>query len=114
MNKQIPPGTNRGPAVIYCRVSSRNQQQEGHGLESQQSRCRDYSAAKGYDLAAMYPDNVTGGGDFLKRPGMMSLLAFLDAQPDQKFVVIFDDLKRYARDTRFHLQLKREVPSGSA
>lgn len=36
---------------------------------------------------------------------MVSLLAFLDDQPDDNFMVIFDDLKRFARDTRFHLDL---------
>lgn len=42
----------------------------------------------------------------MKRPGMVALLSFLDAQPDEDFVVIFDDLKRFARDTRFHLDLR--------
>lgn len=42
----------------------------------------------------------------MKRPGMVALLSFLDAQPDTHFVVIFDDLKRFARDTRFHLDLR--------
>ncbi|MFC6588472.1 recombinase family protein [Sulfitobacter pacificus] len=42
----------------------------------------------------------------MKRPGMVALLSFLDAQPDTDFVVIFDDLKRFARDTRFHLDLR--------
>lgn len=93
-------------AIIYCRVSSRTQEQEGHGLESQETRCRQYAASKGYDVAAVFPDTITGGGDFMARPGMVALLSFLDAQPDQSFVVIFDDLKRFARDTRFHLDLR--------
>lgn len=42
----------------------------------------------------------------MKRPGMVALLSFLDAQLDTRFVVIFDDLKRFARDTRFHLDLR--------
>lgn len=93
-------------AVIYCRVSSRSQEAEGHGLESQETRCRQHAAAKGYDVAAVFPDTITGGGDFMQRPGMVALLSFLDAQPDERFVVIFDDLKRFARDTRFHLDLR--------
>ncbi|WP_090214649.1 recombinase family protein [Epibacterium ulvae] len=93
-------------AIIYCRVSSRAQEAEGHGLQSQETRCREYAANKGYEVTAVFPDTITGGGDFMKRPGMMALLSFLDAQPDQRFVVIFDDLKRFARDTRFHLDLR--------
>lgn len=93
-------------SVIYCRVSSRAQEEEGHGLQSQETRCRQYAELKSYEVAAVFPDTFTGGGDFMKRPGMVALLSFLDAQPDERFVVIFDDLKRFARDTRFHLDLR--------
>ncbi len=89
-------------AIIYCRVSSKGQQEDGHGLESQETRCRQYASAKGYEVVATFPDTITGGGDFMKRPGMVALLSFLDAQPDERFVVIFDDLKRFARDRDFH------------
>ncbi|MGH1414828.1 MAG: recombinase family protein [Pelagimonas sp.] len=101
-------------AVIYCRVSSRAQETEGHGLESQETRCRQYAAAKGYEVVATFPDTISGGGDFMKRPGMVALLAFLDAQPDENYVVIFDDLKRYARDVEFHLKLRREMDARGA
>jgi len=96
----------RQRAVIYARVSSIAQETEGHGLKSQETRCREYAASKGYDVSAVFPDTISGGGDFMKRPGMVALLSFLDAQPDTRFVVIFDDLKRFARDTRFHLDLR--------
>ena len=93
-------------ALIYCRVSSRAQEEEGNGLDSQETRCRQYAAQQGYDVLAVFPDTITGGGDFMQRPGMVSLLAFLDAHPDEHFAVVFDDLKRFARDTRFHLDLR--------
>ena len=93
-------------AVIYCRVSSRAQEEEGHGLQSQETRCREYALGQGYQVAAVFPDTITGAGDFMKRPGMLALLSFLDAQPQERFVVVFDDLKRFARDTRFHLDLR--------
>ena len=93
-------------AVIYCRVSSKAQETEGHGLQSQETRCRQYAAAKGYAIAAVFPDTITGGGDFMQRPGLVALLSFLDAQPDEDFVVIFDDLKRASRDTLAFLDLR--------
>ncbi|MCD8570652.1 MAG: recombinase family protein [Alphaproteobacteria bacterium] len=34
-------------AVIYCRVSSKKQATGGHGLDSQEHRCREYARAKG-------------------------------------------------------------------
>lgn len=101
-------------AVIYCRVSSRAQELDGNGLQSQETRCRQYAEAKGYRIGAVFPDTVSGGGDFMKRPGMKALLSFLDAQPHESFVVIFDDLKRYSRDVEFHLKLRREMDARNA
>ncbi|MCV6621855.1 MAG: recombinase family protein [Cellvibrionaceae bacterium] len=101
-------------AVIYCRVSSRAQEEEGHGLQSQETRCREFANSKGYEVSAVFPDTISGGGDFMKRPGMVALLSFLDAQPETNFAVIFDDLKRFARDTRFHLDLREALRSRGA
>ncbi len=101
-------------AVIYCRVSSRAQETLGHGLESQETRCRQHAEYKGYEVAGVFPDTFTGGGDFMARPGMKALLSFLDAQPNERFVVIFDDLKRFARDLEFHIKLRREMDARGA
>ncbi len=101
-------------ALIYCRVSSTAQVRRGHGLDSQESRCREHAAAQGYPVDAVFPDDVSGGGDFMKRPGMVALLSYLDAQTDRSYVVIFDDLKRFARDTEFHMKLRRELKARNA
>ncbi len=94
-------------ALIYCRVSSQKQATQGHGLDSQELRCRQYAQNHGYEVEAVFPDDVSGGGDFMKRPGLVALLSYLDAQPHKGYVVIFDDLKRFARDTEFHIALRR-------
>ncbi|MEZ5804970.1 MAG: recombinase family protein [Rhizobiaceae bacterium] len=102
--------TDRRPAkaLIYCRVSTTKQEDEGNGLESQEMRCRQYAQSMGYEVEAVFPDSVSGGGDFMKRPGMVALLSYLDAQPGTNgYVVIFDDLKRFARDTEFHIRLRQ-------
>ncbi|MCV9960288.1 recombinase family protein [Pararhizobium sp. BT-229] len=95
-------------AIIYCRVSTPKQKIEGSGLESQEHRCRQYAELNGYEVEAVFPDDASGGGDFMNRPGMVALLSYLDAQPGKSYVVIFDDLKRFARDTEFHIKLRRE------
>ena len=82
-------------AVIYCRVSSKKQTKEGSGLNSQEYRCRKYADEKNYEVEAVFPDDVSGGGDFVNRPGMVALLSYLGAQPETSYVVIFDDLKRF-------------------
>ena len=101
-------------AVIYCRVSSTKQKIVGGGLESQEHRCREYAASKEYDVEAVFPDDASGGGDFMNRPGMVALLSYLDAQKGKPYVVIFDDLKRFARDTEFHIKLRREFGNRGA
>ena len=101
-------------AVIYCRVSSVKQRVDGSGLESQEHRCREYAVSKGYEVEAVFPDDISGGGDFMKRPGMVALLSYLDAQVGKNYVVIFDDLKRFARDTEFHIKLRREFTDRGA
>ncbi|MDX8353966.1 recombinase family protein [Cognatiyoonia sp. IB215182] len=93
-------------ALIYCRVSDIKQANVGDGLKSQETRCREHAEANGYDVVMVFPDIITGGGDFLKRTGMVSLLAFMDEHPDEEFVIIFDDLKRFARDRDFHFKLR--------
>ncbi|MCG8604369.1 recombinase family protein, partial [bacterium] len=40
-------------AVIYCRVSSKKQKKDGHGLDSQEHRCRQYADARGYQVEAV-------------------------------------------------------------
>jgi DNA invertase Pin-like site-specific DNA recombinase len=102
------------PALLYARVSTPRQAREGHGLDSQESRGRDHAASIGCYVESTFSDDITGAGDFMKRPGMVALLNYLDAHPEKSYVVIFDDLKRFARDTEFHLRLRRELSKRNA
>ncbi len=109
---KTPPTCER--AVIYCRVSSDRQASEGHGLEAQEQRCREYAARKGYAVDAVFKDIYTGGGDFMERPDMRNLIAFLDKHPYRNYVVIFDDMKRLARDVKAHFELRAELRARNA
>ena len=94
-------------ALIYCRVSSDRQKTEGHGLESQEQRCREYAKQKGYTVVETFKDSFTGGGDFMLRPAMSQLLMFAYENPTERFVVVFDDLSRFARDVQAHFKLRQ-------
>lgn len=96
-------------ALIYARVSDTKQKLEGSGLESQEFRCRQHAAELGYEVEKVFHDDVSGGGDFAKRPGMIALLNYLEKNRKTHYVVIFDDLKRLARDTMFHWQLRHAI-----
>ncbi len=97
-------------ALIYCRVSSGQQVSEGSGLESQEHRCIAYALAKGLEVIKIFRDEGVSGGLF-ERPAMKEVLKFLDKNSSEKFVVIFDDIKRFARDIEVHLKLKKEFGS---
>ncbi|MEO1643112.1 MAG: recombinase family protein, partial [Pseudomonadota bacterium] len=99
---------------MYCRVSNTKQRTEGNGLDSQEHRCRQYAKLHGYEVTGVFPDDVTGSGDFMKRPGMVQLLAFLDSDPSENYIVIFDDLKRLARDREMHFKLRAAFASRKA
>ena len=101
-------------ALIYCRVSDRKQKTQGGGLQSQEQRCRKYAEERGYAVEMVFPDDITGEGDFMKRPGMRAMLAYIEAQVGKPYVVIFDDLKRLARDTQFHWALRNELAARGA
>jgi len=46
-------------ALIYCRVSDPKQKTQGHGLESQELRCRQFAAAQSLDIEKVFHDDVT-------------------------------------------------------
>jgi DNA invertase Pin-like site-specific DNA recombinase len=100
-------------AVIYCRVSSEKQVNEGNGLDSQEHRCRKYAASLGLEVESVFRDEGISGGLF-DRPAMKSLINYLDSHWQDKYFVIFDDLKRFARDVEVHLKLKSELMSRDA
>jgi site-specific DNA recombinase len=90
----------------YLRVSSKRQEIEGTGLQSQEKRCLLELQRMNIPHEKSFFDSFTGGGDYMKRPAMSALLKYIDDHPYKRFVVIFDDLKRFARDTEFHLKLR--------
>ena len=96
-------------AIIYCRVSSERQKNEGHGLDSQEHRCRDYATQKGYEVERVFRDSFSGGGDYTKRPAMSEMFTYMDSKPYNSYLVVFDDLKRLARDTEQYLKLKKAL-----
>lgn len=92
--------------LVYARVSTKRQEIEGSGLTSQEDRCKMELAHMHVSYERSFLDSYSGGGDFMKRPAMRELIDYIDAHPYKKFVLVFDDLKRFARDVEFHLKLR--------
>ncbi len=96
-------------ALIYCRVSDTKQKTEGSGLESQEHRCRAFAKEQGFVVDRIFHDDVSGGGNYNKRPAMMMLLEHVRQNKNQNYVLILDDIKRISRDVYFYWDLIRRL-----
>ena len=94
-------------AIIYARVSSKSQTKRGDGLNSQQTRCSQYADYMGYRVADTFFDDLTGKRS--DRPGILGLIAKLKADKRKRYVVIIDDVSRFARRVNVHFGLKDQI-----
>ena len=69
----------------------------GHGLSSQETRCREHAKHKGYRVVEVFLEEGWSG-KLLDRPQMQAMLAFLRKHKrHHQNVVIIDDISRLAR-----------------
>ena len=100
-------------AVIYARVSSVAQMQKGHGLGSQETRCREFAKMKNYEVVDVFCDEAVSGG-LISRPGMQAMLSYLKQNKHTEYVVLIDDISRLARDMKAHLDLRDAIAASGA
>lgn len=81
--------------AIYTRVSHHRQVTEGHGLETQEARCRAYAQLEGWEVVKVYTDKGVSGGKE-NRPGLDALRANIS---DYDRVICFK-LSRLGRNAR--------------
>lgn len=94
-------------AVVYCRVSDTKQTTRGDGLNSQETRCREFAQYKGYEVVSVFKDDMSGR--FATRPGMEAMLSFLRKHRKDPHVVIIDDITRLARGLDAHIKLRADI-----
>lgn len=94
-------------AAIYVRVSSDKQVREGHGLESQETRCRAYCVMKGYPVGKVFIEPGVSGSIY-NRPKYMEMLEYLDGLNGSK-VVIVDHVDRITRDVEGGTQILNDL-----
>ncbi len=96
-------------AIIYCRVSDPKQKKNGHGLESQETRCREFAAYQRLSVVDVFCDDFTGKTS--KRPGMKEMLTFLRRHRQDHYIVLVDDISRVARHIVAHHEIRDSVRS---
>lgn len=102
-------------AVIYARVSSKRQVEEGNGNKSQIQACTRYADSKGWKVIKVFEEPGISGS-VAEREEMEELLRFLKERHRQckRTIVIVDDLKRFSRDIGIYIALKGIVISCGA
>jgi len=87
MNKQ---------AAIYVRVSTDDQAERGYSLPSQIEACERFAHQKGFEVAAVYQDDISGAKPITSRPEGYELQKAIDS--GQIKVVIVYCVDRLSRD----------------
>jgi DNA invertase Pin-like site-specific DNA recombinase len=92
-------------AVIYCRVSTKEQVEEGNSLVTQEKACRDYALQNGYEVAEIFIEQ----GESAKtqnRPELIRLMAYCGNRKNHINAVIAYKLDRISRNTDDYSQIR--------
>lgn len=92
-------------AVIYCRVSTEDQEREGTSLQTQLQACRNYCQDKGYDIACHFSEAYSGLS--LERPKLDELRAL--ARSGAVDVLVVYCLDRLSRDPTHGVIITQEL-----
>ena len=86
------------PAVIYCRVSSREQAEEGYSIEAQQKFLRDYAANRGFEVLREFVDIESAKAS--GRIQFDAMLAFLSRRRTVRHAVLVEKTDRLYRNIK--------------
>ena len=91
-------------AVVYCRVSTSDQADNGQSIEAQEIICRREAEKDGYIIIKVIKDEGKSGGT-LKRDGLQEIIRMTLAKEINAVYLVHTD--RLARDTEYHLSLRK-------
>lgn len=94
-------------AIIYARVSSEKQVTEGNGLHSQIRRCKDFAVAAGYEVVAVFQEQVSGA--VRHRTELEKMFEFISQNNCSGHVLIVDSYDRIGRNLHASLEICVEL-----
>lgn len=99
-------------AIIYCRVSTRAQVENGNGLASQAEKCEAYASLHDLDVVEIIRDaGISGATAPEDRPGLAKALSLLDS--GEADCIIATELSRLSRVAFHNAEIfKRAKESG--
>src|SRR5687767_3800489 len=92
-------------AVIYCRVSTKEQVEEGNSLVTQEKNCREYAQKNGYEIAALFVEQ----GESAKtadRTELKRLMSFCANRKNNIQAIIAYKIDRISRNTDDYSQIR--------
>jgi site-specific DNA recombinase len=98
-------------AVIYLRVSTTCQAEEGVSLEAQEAKAREWAAREGFVVNYVFRDAGISGKATSNRPGLQNAL---DAVCRLKGALVVYSLSRLARSTRDALAISERLEKAGA
>ncbi len=94
--------------VLYARVSTSRQAQEGYSLRQQLEALREYAEREGYRVLEEVVDDGWSGGS-LDRPGIDRIRELVEGFPGGVDLVLAQDGDRFSRDPIDHALLKQDL-----
>ena len=101
----MPPTQNNKRAVIYCKVSTKEQAEEGNSLVTQENNCKEYALNHGYEIAETFIEQ----GESAKtadRTELQKLLAYCAFKKNNIQAVIAYKIDRISRNTDDYSQIR--------
>lgn len=92
-------------AVIYCRVSTKEQVEEGNSLVTQEKNCREYALKNGFEIVAIFIEQ----GESAKtadRTELKKLMSFCAVKKNNIQAIIAYKIDRISRNTDDYSQIR--------
>jgi site-specific DNA recombinase len=102
----------RKQAIIYCRVSTDKQEQDGESLEYQEEKCRRYAEIHDLDVLMVLKEAKSGFIHYSHRDQLTLARQFIRDQMAD--VIIVWDLRRFSRNFVHSAMIFEEIESNSA
>ncbi len=81
-------------AVIYCRVSSKRQVEEGNGIESQELMCLQLAVRRGYEIVQIYKEPGVSAKD-ADRPAFKEMMSFLKRAKEPFYILAYSQSRLF-------------------
>ncbi|WP_254907298.1 MULTISPECIES: recombinase family protein [unclassified Enterococcus] len=106
-HKNVLSKNTRKRAVLYIRVSTQEQAEEGHSIPAQEKMGREEAARKGYDVIEVYADEGKSGKTIKNRFAYQRMME--DVSKNKFDVIIIWKLSRLGRTALDVLQIAEEL-----